>query len=144
MDDFWIKDFEDEKNCVWVSVWSGAVSWAAGGYWDESPFGWSEIFVCETSDKLVWRDPGAFQQSVASWRSEMWGFMTKLGQGSLKLKVSERDVAESLKAVFEQTTEISCMISKQFQTEVARGLKRIFQRFKYKASKYPGVWKLLL
>lgn len=54
------------------------------------------------------------------------------------LKGLETELRDSQKALIEQTTQSSSMISKQFETETSECFKRIFAVFKYKAVKRFG------
>lgn len=61
-----------------------------------------------------------------------------------KLKMLETDLGKSLKIVSERTTEGSSTMTKQFETEVARGPEMMFADFKYEAAKISGVVKTFL
>lgn len=60
------------------------------------------------------------------------------------MRVSETDIEESLKAVFERTTEGSTLMSKNFKTEMERWLARISTVFQYDAAKCFGYLKTYL
>lgn len=63
----------------------------------------------------------------------------------LKLKVLMTGLEESLKVLFEPTTEGSVRISKQFESEVAQGLENIYADFTYSADKiFDGLKTFLL
>lgn len=61
-----------------------------------------------------------------------------------KLKILESDLDESLKSLFERTTGVSSIMSKQFEAEVAQDLKWIFAEFKYETAKIFGRLKTSL
>lgn len=61
-----------------------------------------------------------------------------------KLQGLETGFGESVNAVPERTKEGSSVISKQFGTESAQGLERVFAEFKYEATKFFGTVKTSL
>lgn len=58
-----------------------------------------------------------------------------LDEEFLKVKPLETEFEEVLNVVFERTTDGSVMMVKQFETEVARDLEKIFEYIKYEVAK---------
>lgn len=62
----------------------------------------------------------------------------------LKLKLLETDLRDSLKVLSERTTERFRILSKQFETEAAQGIKKIFVHFKHETAKVSDVLETFL
>lgn len=89
-------------------------------------------------EKSFEKSTEAVDKGVSAAKVECVALRLNLDEVVSKLKVLETDLGKSLKSLSEQTIESSTMMSKQFETEVTKGLERIFGEFKYVAAKISG------